>query len=118
MNSSEMKSESTGAKINNKNVLDGKGHLQPGINNWIGVFLVRNDLLEGDPEQWASHVIEYEGPFNCRSKHINGKGRAKIIHIRPGDQKSQVFINVEGIGEPELEEEPATPIRFSYNANL
>lgn len=104
-------------KINGKEILHGEGHIQPNINQWIGIFLVKKDLLNSEPEQWVSTIISYEGSFNCREKYVDGKSRGKIIHVRPGDKEDEFFINVEGTEEPQLEDE-LKPLRFSYNGNL
>ena len=105
------------SKINNKRV-EGEGHLQPGDNQWIGVFNVAEDLLQGEPSSWKSKVIEYEGPFDCRYEHINGKGKGQISHIRYDRKKRKVIINVEGIEAPKLERRLKKELRHHYNTNL
>ena len=106
------------SKINGRKV-KGQGHLQPGKNNWIGVFEVPYDLLKDDSSNWPSAIVEYEGIFSCKKKSTVGKGRGKIIHVRMGNSKKEVIINIEGDGSPELENKSLEKsLRFGYNENL
>lgn len=106
------------SKINDKKV-KGQGHLQPGQNNWIGVFEVTIDLLDGESKNWKSELVEYEGLFTCEEKCTVGKGMGKIIHIRRGKSKDEVIINIEGTGPPELKNKSLeNSLRLGYNENL
>lgn len=106
------------SKINGKKV-KGQGHLQPGKNNWIGVFEVAPDLLTNDINSWKSTIIEYEGLFTCGEKCTVGKGKGKIIHICTGSSKNEVIINIEGTERPKLENKSLeNSLRFGYNEHL
>lgn len=105
------------AKING-NVVHGQAHIQPGINNWIGVCIIPDRLLEINDEQWKSVVLDYEGIFNCGKESINGKSKAKILHISPDISKDNLVITLEGIEEPELDRKIGKDLRFGYNENL
>ncbi|HYW36210.1 MAG TPA: hypothetical protein VE868_12430, partial [Balneolaceae bacterium] len=97
-----MKSSLKHSKINGRHVW-GQGYLQPSVNDWIGIFIVPEDLL-GDPvENWESTIISYEGAFLGKKDWIKGKGKAKIIYAKSHNEK-YVRIHVEGIDEPILEE--------------
>lgn len=105
------------AKINGK-LAHGQAHIQPGVNNWIGVCIISDSLIAKGPEKLETFVIEYEGPFNCGEECINGKGKATILYTSPTREKDQVIITIEGIGEPKLEKKLKKELRFSYNENL
>ena len=105
------------AKINGIKV-EGRGHLQPGINNWIGIFVVGDDLLEDDSRQWPSVVVDYEGPLNCEEECTNGKGKAKIIHVRPHSESNKFMISIQGIDKPILDKQIDKNAQFHYNSNL
>lgn len=105
------------AKINGK-LAYGQAHMQPGINNWIGVCIISNRLLAKGPEKLKAFVIEYEGPFNCGEECINGKGKATVLHTTPTQEKDHTIITIEGIEEPQLEKGLKKELRFSYDENL
>lgn len=105
------------AKINGK-VTRGQAHVQPGVNNWIGVCMVTEDLLDKNIEDWSSKIIEYEGPFNCRKYNTNGKGKAKILSVSKIPHKNELIITFEGIEKPQLEKSLKRRLKFSYNENL
>lgn len=105
------------AKINGK-MVQGQAHIQPGVNDWIGVFTVPDNLLGSNPETWKTLTVEYEGPFNCRKECINGKGKARIIYTRPSKIKGKLIVNLQGIEKPQLEKDLEQNLRFSYNENL
>ena len=113
-----MKPERSNATINGIPV-QGDAHVQPGPNYWIGIFLVKHDLLEGDCATWKSAIVEYEGPFNCRQEATTGKGKAKIIHASPADEKGFSRIHVEAVERPALKEEQIKKnLQTGYNPNL
>jgi len=113
-----MKPKPRNATINGIPV-QGKAHVQPAPNYWIGVFLVERNLLEGDCSRWVSTVIEYEGPINCKTECTDGKGRAKIIHAVPAGKKGRIRIHVEAVERPLLsKEEIRNGVQDGYNANL
>lgn len=89
------------SKINGHRVL-GHGYLQPGVNHWIGIFTVAEDLVEDGMENWLSADVFYEGDFLCEGKHRFGKGNAKIIYVHP-DKGRRICIHVEGVDKPEFE---------------
>lgn len=106
------------SKINGKKV-KGQGHLQPKANNWIGVFEVAPDLLDGDSKDWKSEVVNYEGIFTCEEKGTVGKGRGKIIHVHLDHSSNKVIINIEGIEQPKLENKSLEDsLQIGYNENL
>ncbi|MBN2733062.1 MAG: hypothetical protein JXR26_11590 [Balneolaceae bacterium] len=106
------------SKINGKKV-KGQGHLQPEANNWIGIFEVAPDLLDGDSKGWKSKVVDYEGIFTCEEKGTVGKGRGKIIHVRLEKSTTKVVINIEGIEPPKLENKSLEDsLQIGYNENL
>lgn len=104
-------------KVNGKTAR-GQAHIQPGINNWIGVCIVSSHLLNARSLKEKSVVIDYEGPFNCGEECMPGKGKAKVLHISPFKQKNQVIITVEGIEEPQIKKKWSKELTFSYNENL
>src|SRR5690625_1811000 len=112
-----MKTTWPAAKIKGK-VAYGLAHIQPRINEWIGVCIIPSSLLGGDPESWKSAIIEYEGLFNSEEERTNGKGKAKILHFTAAEQENQFIINIEGIGKPELEKRLVKKLTFSYDENL
>lgn len=105
------------AKINGK-VVHGQAHMQPGINNWIGICVTGNEQIIQDFQDQESVVVEFEGLFNCGEDCINGKGKAKVLHISRSAQTDKLTINIEGIEKPKLEKEPKKELKFSYNENL
>lgn len=112
-----MKSSLPVAKING-NVVQGQAHIQPGVNNWIGVCIIDEGLLDYDSENLESIIINYEGPFNCRTFTTKGNGKAKILAVSPAVQSDQVTITFEGVEEPELQKELQKGLCHSYNSNL
>ena len=112
-----MKSSLPIAKING-NVVHGQAHIQPGINKWIGVCNINRDVLEYDSDNLGSIIIDYEGPFNCRSFHTKGRGKAKVLAISDAAQSDQITITFEGVEEPELQKELKKDLCHSYNENL
>lgn len=104
------------AMINGKRV-QGHGHLQPGINQWIGVFEVPINLLEGQPKKWKKLVIEYEGPFDSKIGSTSGHGKAKIMHVRE-NKRGEPIISVQGVGKPILLDDLDGKIKYDYNGNL
>ncbi|WP_372636471.1 hypothetical protein [Fodinibius sp.] len=104
-------------KVNGKSAR-GQAHIQPGVNNWIGVCVVRNHLLPQHNLKDKGFTVEFEGPFNSGEECINGKGKAKVLHVSPSKQKNRVIITIEGVGEPLLEKKLKKELRFSYDENL
>lgn len=96
----------------------GQAHIQPGVNNWIGVCVVSDHLVPRRTIKDKAVTVEFEGPFNCGEECINGKGKAKVLHISPSKQKNRVIITIEGVGEPLLEKRWKKELRFSYDENL
>lgn len=105
------------AKINGIAV-NGQAHIQPGVNNWIGVCIVEENILDIDFEKPESIVIEYEGTFNCRKFQTKGKGKAKVLAVTPVPQANKITITFEGINEPELERDLKKDLSHSYDENL
>lgn len=105
------------AKIND-NIVYGQAHIQPGINNWIGVCITREDLLEDDPENWASTIIKYEGVFNCKKHQTVGTAEAKILSVTATPQINHLAITFEGVEDPELKKGLQQELKFSYDENL
>lgn len=105
------------AKINGQ-LVHGQAHIQPGSNHWIGVCIIKNNLIDDNPENRKFLTIDYEGPFNCGEECINGKGKAKVLHISSRAKKNRLIINIEGIEDPQLEKKLETKLTFSYNENL
>lgn len=113
-----MKDQAKHARINGEPI-EGQAHIQPAPNYWIGIFRVKNNLLEGHCSQWKSVIVEYEGPINCKEECTDGKGKAKIIHAIPAGPEDKVEIHIEATERPELEkEELRNTIQTGYNANL
>lgn len=105
------------AKING-NVTRGQAHIQPGVNKWIGVCIVSEDLLDKNIDNWASIIVDYEGPFNCRKHQTHGKGKAKILCVSNIPRKDELIITFEGIEEPNLKKGLKERLKFSYDENL
>jgi hypothetical protein len=110
-----MESSSQKAKINGI-IVDGQAHIQPGANNWIGIFIVSLPLFVKIQNSQES-VIDYEGPFNCGEECVHGNGKGKIIYSCSVDSKDEMKINIQGLEKPNLERE-VKQIRFNYNKNL
>lgn len=104
------------AKINGIRV-QGHGHLQPGVNQWIGIFEVPANLLEDEPEKWIKIVVKYEGPFDSKIGSTTGQGKAKIIHVKK-TPKGEITISLQGIGKPKLLNDLDSKIKYGYNGNL
>lgn len=111
-----MESPTQTAKINGI-IVEGQAHIQPGINKWIGVFIITDALFTTIQNGDEPSIIVYEGPFKCGKECVGGTGKAKIIYSQPGGLKGKIKINVEGIDKPHLEKE-VEPIKHSYNENL
>lgn len=105
------------AKINGR-IVHGQAHIQPGVNNWIGVCIADKSLLDYDSVNLESVIVEYEGPFNCRKFDTNGKGKAKILSISQALKNNHVTITFEGIDKPELERKLIKDLCHSYDENL
>lgn len=112
-----MKSSLPIAKINGR-IVHGQAHIQPGVNSWIGVCIVDKNLLDYDLVYMESAIIEYEGPFNCRTFDTNGKGKAKILSVSQALENNHVTITFEGVDKPELERRLTKDLCHSYDENL
>lgn len=112
-----MKSSLPVAKING-NIVHGQAHIQPGVNRWIGVCIIDEELLDYNPENLESVIIDYEGPFNCRKFQTSGKGKAKLLAVSPAIQKNKVTITFEGVEKAQLERQLVKDLCHSYDENL
>lgn len=112
-----MKTTTSFAKLNGK-VVHGEAHIQPGVNNWIGICITGDEQFIKKLGSQDSVIVEYKGLFNCGEKYTNGKGKAKVLHITRDSPSNKLIINIEGIEEPELEKKLEKKLKFSYNKNL
>lgn len=112
-----MKSSLPIAKINGR-IVHGQAHMQPGVNSWIGVCVLDAELLDYNPKKMESAIIEYEGPFNCRTFDTNGKGKARILSVSQSPKNNHVTITFEGVDIPELERKLTKDLCHSYDENL
>lgn len=112
-----MKSSLPVAKINGIAV-HGQAHIQPGINSWIGVCVMEENVWNVDHEKPESLIIEFEGSFNCRKFQTKGKGKAKVLAVTPSTRDNKITITFEGIDKPELERELKKDLSHSYDENL
>lgn len=93
------------AKINGI-VVHGQAHIQPGINNWIGICITDNEQFTKELESQDIVIVDYEGFFNNGEGCTNGKGKAKVLYIKRDSLSNKLVINIERIEEPELEKKP------------